>query len=162
MTFGLFTLALSADSSADNVINSEDHAEGVVSMHDANTLTKAELRAQKRQERKLLRQERREFKREKRRANAIEHIQKKLVKKQEKLAKKGESLGGIGDPVDKWFWYWLIAWGAALVLNIVFWAAATSGAGLFSGGWLLIGLLSTLLWLGGIVCLIIWLINKFG
>lgn len=75
--------------------------------------------------------------------------------KGQKLIKKLAQIGGFGDPVDRWFWFWIIGWGAGLVFSII------GTAAFFSGGWIL-WTLSSLLWLAGSVCLIIWLIKKFA
>jgi hypothetical protein len=83
-------------------------------------------------------------------------IAKKMTKFMSKrFAKAG---GGIDlqDPVEKWMWFWIFGWGAGLVLSILA-SAVTFGTG-FSIFW---GLAS-LLWLAGSVCLVIWLLKKFG
>ena len=152
------SVSLSANTNPKTTVNSEDYAEGVVDMEDAfaaKTLTKQELRQQKRQDRKLLKAEKKQYRMEKRAAWVMKVLERKM-------AKSKKDIGGIDDPVDKWFWYWLLGWGGALVISILFWTLAGTGAGFYSGTWLIFGLLSTLLWIGGTVCLIIWLINKFG
>jgi hypothetical protein len=154
-SFGLITASLSAKSNNDRV-NSEDYQEGVLMMNEAyakDALTKKELRQQKRHERKLLRAEKRQYKMQKKLAWVMKKIEKKVAKQRA----KGKDIGGIDDPVDKWFWYWLILWGAGIILSII---AAALFTGFYSGaGGVLFGLLATLCWLGGAVCFIIWLIN---
>jgi hypothetical protein len=125
------------------VINLEDHKEGLISLEDAashSALTKSLQKESKQLERKQKR------------------TQKKMARLQKFMSsKKGQKMmGGLDDPVDKFFWYWLICWGGGMLLSAIFWALAGSGAGLFSGGWVLVGLLSYLLWLGGLVFLVIW------
>lgn len=156
LVLGLMSAPVLADGKTK--VNSEDHPEGIVAMEDAyssKALTKQELRQQKKQDRKLLRAEKKQYRMEKRAAWVMKVMERKM-------AKSKKDIGSIDDPVDKWFWYWLIGWGAALLISILFWSLAGSGAGFYSGTWLIFGLLSTLLWIGGTVSLIIWLINKFG
>lgn len=153
---GLLTTAMYADTKTN--VNSEDHPDGAIAMEDAyssKALTKKELRLQKKNDKKLLKAEKKQYRMEKRSAWVMKILERKM-------AKSKKDIGGIDDPVDKWFWYWLLGWGGALVISILFWSLAGSGAGFYSGTWLIFGLLSTLLWIGGTVALIIWLINKFG
>lgn len=76
----------------------------------------------------------------------------KRVAKFEKLFKKA----GIDfqDPVEKWLWYGIFGCGAAVVLSIL-WRAGTASFGL-------LGALSSLLLLAGIICLVIWVVKKFA
>jgi hypothetical protein len=140
---------------AGSSVNTEDKAMGTVLMEDMMA-DKATLKAEKQLDRQLLNAEKKQYRAEKRVAWFSKMINKKMAKS------KNKSIGGLDDPVDKWFWYWLIAWGAALLVSILFWSLAGAGVGFYSGGWLIAGLLSTLLWLGGTVCFIIWLVNKLG
>lgn len=89
-----------------------------------------------------------EIKKEQRKVERIERIQKKLQKY------------GVdfSDPVNKWMWYWIFAWGAAIVVSILAWGVLSSSV----GGFGILGLLSSLLWLAGTVSLVIWLVKKFG
>ncbi len=72
-----------------------------------------------------------------------------VKKKANKIIKKIAEIGGINDPVDKWFWYWIIGWGGAIVLS------AINTSWLFS-------LLISLAVIFGTVSLIVWLIRKYG
>jgi hypothetical protein len=132
------------------VINLEDHKEGLISLEDAvsnSALTESLQKESKQLERK-----------QKRTAKKMARLQKFMS------SKKGQKMmGGLDDPVDKFFWYWVIGWGAAIVLTIIASAIAVGGA--FSGGfgaaWIL-ALLGSLVGLAGTICLVIWLIKKFA
>ena len=153
----LTSVSMTAYANTKTNVNSEDHPEGLTAMEDAyssKALTKQDLRQQKKNDRKLLKAEKKEYRMEKKTAWVMKILERKM-------AKSKKDIGGLDDPVDKWFWYWLFGWGGALVLSILFWSLAGSGAGFYSGTWLIFGLLSTLRWIGGTVALIIWLINKF-
>ena len=50
------------------------------------------------------------------------------------------------DPVDKWMWFWIFAWGIGLVILFL------------PGVWVL----SSLFFLVGLICLIVWLVKKFS
>ncbi len=150
LVFGLALLTQGIALANVDVINLEDHKEGIISLDDATATHTALTKQQKKEAKQLARKQKR--------------TERKMAKLQKFMAsEKGQKmLGGLDDPVDKWFWYWLIAWGAALLLNIIFWVAAGTGAAFFSGGWVIIALLSTLLWIGGLVALILWLVKKFA
>lgn len=140
----LFTLGMFAQGAmASNApINTEDRTEGVASMDDmatSKTLSKKELRLQKKMLKKQERMEKRMAK-----------LEKFLGKK---LAKKAMD---FNDPVDKWFWFWILGWAAGLLLSIL--AAATIVGGGFGVFWLL----ASLAWLFGTISLVIWLVKKFG
>ncbi|MEZ4919540.1 MAG: hypothetical protein R2792_10610 [Saprospiraceae bacterium] len=81
-------------------------------------------------------------------------MEKKLAKKMKKinkiLGKSGNSVD-FNDPVDKWMWFWIFGWGGAILISVL---------SVFTGGFL--WYLSYLLWTAGTVCLIIWLVKKFG
>ena len=69
-------------------------------------------------------------------------------------SKKGQKmLGGLDDPIDKYFWYAVIGWGAAIVFAII--NSAINILGIFT-------LLASLFALAGTVALVIWLIKKFS
>jgi hypothetical protein len=50
---------------------------------------------------------------------------------------------------DKWMWFWIFAWGLAIVTSFLF----------FTGG---AGFIPSLFYLAGLVFLIIWLVQKFS
>lgn len=132
-----------------DAVNLEDHKEGIISLEDAGAMhmwTKNEMKEAKKLER------------------AQKRTQKKMAKFQKFMdSKLGQKMmGGMDDPVDKWFWYWVIGWGAAIVLIIIGSAitVGTLGAGFGIGSiFFLIGWLAGLF---GSVSLIIWLIKKFS
>ena len=147
LKFLLFLLALAfmvpSMTIAAPAINTEDHATGLVTMDELasdKVLTVQEMKFLKKEEKKQARMERR-----------IERVEKFMN------SKMGQRLlGGLDDPVDKWFWYWIIGWGAAIVFSIL--AAAiftTTGFGIF-------GVLSLLFGLAGTISLVIWLVQKFS
>jgi len=151
----LLTLCISlvaATGYAGNAVNTEDNPAGIVQVKDLMA-----DKAMAKTDKQLLKTEKQQYRAEKRMAWFSKVINKKMAKT------KHKSLGGLNDPVDKWFWYWIIGWGAGILLSIIAAAAFTGGA--FSGGfgaaWVL-WLLAWLAWLGGTVCGIIWLINKLG
>lgn len=86
-----------------------------------------------------------------------------VKKKTVKLVNKVKAIGGLGDPVDKWFWFWVIGWGAAIVLSII--AAAVVVGGAFTGGFGIGAILYLIAYLAGLfgsVSLIVWLVKKFA
>lgn len=66
----------------------------------------------------------------------------------------GKKASGVdfNDPVDKWLWFWIFAWGIALVLQVLAWGISGWGV-----GWL-----SYLFWVAGTVCAVVWILKKFG
>ena len=72
------------------------------------------------------------------------------------LSKSGIDLQ---DPVNKWMWFWILGWGAGLVLTII--AAATVASGSLGGFGIVYGLAS-LAFLFGTISLIVWLVKKFS
>lgn len=150
LLFGFALLAQGVTFANSNVINLEDHKEGLISLEDAashSSLTKSLQKESKQLERK-----------QKRTAKKMARLQKFMS------SKKGQKLlGGLDDPVDKFFWYWVIGWGAAIVLSII--ASAVAVGGVFSGGFgaaYIIALIGWLLGLAGTVALIVWLVKKFS
>jgi hypothetical protein len=103
-------------------------------------LTAEEIKVLRKEEKKQVRMERR-----------VERLEKFMGTK---LGQK--LLGGLSDPVDKFFWYWVIGWGAGIVFSIL------AGATLLSGGFSILWLLAYLAYLAGSVALIIWLVKKFS
>jgi Flp pilus assembly protein TadB len=77
----------------------------------------------------------------------------KLMKKAKRLSQffgKGEQIDLKSEP-DKWMWFWIFGWSAAILLSIM--SVFTFGAFAYLG------------WLCGVagtVCLIIWLLKKTG
>ena len=57
---------------------------------------------------------------------------------------------------EKYFKYWLVSWGIALLLYIIVVAAISGGS---YGGWIAIALLSWIAWIVGAVFLILWLLS---
>ena len=87
----------------------------------------------------------------------------KAFKMQQREAKATHFLSKHGidfqDPVNKWMWFWIFGWGAALVLSIV--GAATVATGSV-GSFGLIYLLASLCGLFGTISLVVWLVKKFS
>lgn len=143
----LFLLALAfmmpSISIAAPAINTEDRTTGLVTMDELaveKVLTAQEMKFLQKEEKKQAKLERR-----------IARVEKFMN------SKMGQRLlGGLDDPVDKWFWYWIIGWGAAIVFSIL--AAAiltTTSFGIF-------GVLSLLFGLFGTISLVVWLVQKFS
>ncbi len=125
---------------ASPVINTEDHPSALIEMSEMmpdHQLTHKELRKLNQDESKLVRIE-----------NHLSHLQKKLTERNAR-----HTLGGISDPVDKWFWIWVISWGLGILLTIIF-AGAMAGAAL--------GIIWLLAFGLGSVALVLWLVKKFG
>ena len=136
-------LLLPSLSRATTPVNTEDNPAGLITMEEMvvdKVLTAQELKTLAKEEKKQVRMERR-----------IERVEKFM---QSKMGQK--LLGGLDDPVDKWFWFWIIGWGAGIVLTII--ASAALASGTFGVLWLL----AYLAWLAGSVSLIIWLVKKFS
>lgn len=97
---------------------------------------------------------------------AITKVQKRVDKINAKRALKGKAAIDFSDPVKKWMWFWILGWGAGLILAIVAGIVAagsvTSGSVSGLGGASLISLLSVLCWLAGTVAGVIWLVKLFG
>ena len=143
----LFLIALAFTipqlSIASPVVNTEDNVEGLVTMDEMvsdKVLTAQEIKVLKKEEKQQVRMERR-----------MARVEKFM---QSKMGQR--LLGGLDDPVDKFFWYWIIGWGAGIVLSVL--AAATITGGGFGVLWLL----AYLAWLAGSVALIVWLVKKFS
>jgi Flp pilus assembly protein TadB len=86
-------------------------------------------------------------------------VKKKVVK----LFQNFGLIEGMDDPVDKWFWFWIIGWAGGLVLYII--AVAVGIGTLFSGGFgfaAILALLAYLAWLFGSVSLVVWLIKSLS
>ncbi len=90
-------------------------------------------------------------------------INKKAFTMQRREAKATHILSKSGidlqDPVNKWMWFWILGWGAGLVLTII--AAATVASGSVGSFGLVYGLAS-LAFLFGTISLIVWLVKKFS
>lgn len=79
----------------------------------------------------------------------------KMMKKATKLAKFfgkrfGDDKVDFQTEPDKWMWFWLAGWAIGLLLSIM---------GYFIP---FIWILSSLFWLAGSICLIIWILKKTG
>ncbi len=122
-------------------LKSEDQIETVeINATTSQAVTKADVRAMKKMERKEQRMNKR-----------LAWLNKKLVKKY------GEDAAiDFDDPVKKWMWFWIFGWAGGLLLWILSWTVLTSG-GIGSFG--VLGLLGSLAWLFGTVCLVIWLVK---
>ena len=89
-------------------------------------------------------------------------IQKKIERKQRMfkkvIVKKMEKYGDVDfqDPVQKWMWFWIFGWGAGLLLWILSWTVLSGGS---LGGFGILGLLGSLAWLFGTVALVVWLVK---
>jgi len=121
--------------STSDVINTEDHRAGQVSMaewSDPATPTHATWRKMQREERRIERWERR-----------IERY----------TTKTPDRLRGISDGTDRWFWLWTIGWGLGILLLIL------SGGALSSA---FLGILWLLGFVGGTACLVVWLVKRHG
>ncbi len=87
---------------------------------------------------------------------------KKLQKRLDKMQAKGQDVD-FSDPVQKWMWFWIFGWSAAILLSIIGAVVAVGGA--LSGGFGIGAILVLLGWLAGLfgtVSLIIWLVKKFS
>ncbi len=85
-------------------------------------------------------------------------MQKREAKATHLFAKRGIDLQ---DPVNKWMWYWILGWGAAIVLSIIAVATVTASVGGATSFGILY-LLASLLGLFGTISLIVWLVKKFA
>ena len=106
-----------------------------ISTVKSKTLSKAEARS-------IQKAERKEFRTQKR----IAFVQRIMAKKMAKNAID------FKDPVNKWLWFAIFGFGAALLLTIL--VGST-----YSGG---IAILASLAWLFGAVAFVIWLVKKYG
>ncbi len=125
---------------ASPVINTEDHPAGLFEMSKMmpeHQLSHKDLRMSGKNDLHQVRIE-----------NHLSRLQKKL-----KARNARHPLGGISDPVDEWFWIWVISWGLGILLTIIF-AGAMAGAAL--------GILWLLAFGIGSVSLVLWLVKKFG
>jgi Flp pilus assembly protein TadB len=84
-------------------------------------------------------------------------VQKKMNKLQ-KILKKFKI--DLSDSTEKWMWFWIFGWAAAIILSIV--AVATVSTTASVTGFGLLYLLATLCGLFGSISLIIWLVKKFS
>ena len=82
--------------------------------------------------------------------------QKRNAKAQKRfnVAKKFLAKANIDleDEVEKWMWFWIFGWVAAIALSIV---GAIIGS-------TIITLIASLVGLAGSVCLVLWLVKRFG
>lgn len=118
---------------SESVINTEDRPEGKIYLHQpAPAVHGADLRTLKKEEQQLLR---------------LENKLHKLVNA------NAHHAGLFNDPVNKWFWLWIISWGAGIAITLL------------SGGTITAGVLG-IVWLTsfivGSIGLIVWLVKKFG
>jgi len=103
-------------------------------------------------EKEMTKKEIRQIKKQERKA---ERFKKRIAKFEKKMERRG------GDDAKKWMKFWLLGWGAGLLLWIIAIAAVGSGGGGF-GLFAILTLLGSLAWLFGSISLIIWLVKKFS
>jgi hypothetical protein len=125
---------------AESCINTEDHPTSLASMTDLVPdlpLNREEIKSLQKEEKILQR-----FERRMERFQYFTHSQKGQKR-----------LGGFSDSVDRWFWFWVIGWGAGILLSIL-------AGGVFTSG--VIGILWFTLFVAGSVSLVMWLVKKFS
>jgi hypothetical protein len=125
---------------ASTVINTEDHPSGLNEMSEMvpdHRLSQKEIKDLKGYEQRLQRIE-----------NRLGRFNKVLAS-----GKSKSSIGSISDPVDKWFWIWVISWGVGILLTVLFGGALAGVA---------IGIIWFLAFGLGSVALVLWLVKKFG
>ncbi len=135
-----FLLFLPSFLIASPIINTEDHPSAVIEMKEMvpdHHPSRLELKELKKGEQHLIRIE-----------NRIVRMNKMLGSERFK-----NSLGGINDPVDRWFWIWIITWGFGLLLTVIFGGSLTGAT---------LGIVWLLAFAIGSVSLVIWLVKKFG
>lgn len=88
-----------------------------------------------------------------------ERFEKRMAKFEAKMEKKGVD---FSDPVDKWLWFAIFGWGAAIVLTILIYAIGFGGFGAGFGFVAIFALLSWLAWLFGGISFIVWLVKKLS
>jgi hypothetical protein len=123
-----------------STVNTEDHPASMIEMSEMipdHHSSKMELRELKRNEKRL---------------DRFEHFFSVLNKKSTGKDSK-HSAGIFSDPVNRWFWLWVITWGLGIFLLVV------SSGGIAGAG---IGLIWFLAFGLGSVALILWLVKKFG
>ena len=119
-------------------INTEDHPEGTVTMEEFiidQPASHQELRKLQREEKRYI------------------QLENKFKKSYTSKHSRNHSPGVFSDPVDKWFWIWVMGWGAGILITIISSASIASG---------FLGILWFSLFIIGSISLIIWLIKKFG
>jgi len=119
-------------------INTEDHPGGAINMSEYiadKPIARKELRNLKQEEKHYV------------------QLETKFKKMFSSGRTKHHGAGIFSDPVDKWFWIWVLGWGTGILITII------SGASIASG---FIGILWFSLFIIGSIALIIWLIKKFG
>ncbi len=106
-------------------------------------------------DKEMSKKESRELKKQERKAERLQKRIAKFEKKMEKRRARGK------DDASKWMKFWLLGWGAAIVLPIIAVAViGTSGGGFgLAGVLLLVGALAGTF---GTISLIIWLVKKFS
>ena len=125
---------------ASPVINTEDHPSALIEMKEMipdHVSTASELKQLRKEENQLTRFEKRWI-----------HINKILNSGNTK-----NSSGIFSDPVSKWFWIWVVTWGAGILLTVLLGGSVTGST---------LGIIWLLAFALGSVALIIWLVKKFG
>ncbi len=134
----LAVLGLATTTYAGTDVNTEDYAEGVISMNEAYSakhMTKAEMRAAKKADKRALKAEKKQIRQEKRVAKFNAMLNKFMAKR---------ALGGLDDPIDKWLWFAIIGAAAAIIFSFVLWPVSVA------------------LWIASLVFLVLWIIKKYG
>lgn len=131
-------IALTGPAHANTRINTEDEKPGLISYSgflSPGVYSEPSRKQLQREEKRLLR------------------FEKRIVQYQQRMSDRQQSrIGGIGDTTDRWFWFWVIGWGAGLLLTIISGGTITTGA---------LGIFWMLSFVFGSVSLIIWLLKRF-
>jgi hypothetical protein len=130
-------------------VNKEDFQAGLVSVDEMEVSSASHVKALSKKE---ARKQNKAIKKQKRFEKRMAWLNKFISKKMEKKAKKK----GVDfqDDTEKWLWFAIFGWGAAIILSIIISAAFTT---FWTLGWLI-----PLVSLAAFVCFVIWLVKKFG
>ena len=85
-------------------------------------------------------------------AKKLDKFEKRIAKKMEKMKAKSSADVDFNDPVDKWMWFWIFAWGLGLAAFLV---ASIALSGFF-------GFVGSALMVFGFIALVLWLVKKFS
>ena len=95
-------------------------------------------------------------KKEKKKYNRVNRKLSKLEHKLQKRKKKRKSAIDLRDPVEKWKWYWILGWGAAIALVVT---AAVLGLVTTGVLYRLLIITASLAGIFGTISLVMWLIR---